>query len=158
MALIDMTQGQGANTLRGPGDYDAEVLEAEEKISSKGDAMFVVKFKSIADGRYLCQDIVMLGGGGVGMGLAKLRALGFDKDFKGDVSAAELIGKRLTLHLKEEEFKGTVSLKPDIKQGEYCGYTPLEAGGEDKAAQDFDVDPFSEPGPTEKLDSENIPF
>ncbi len=155
MAYIDLT----SESIRGPGDYPCEVMDSVEQISSGGHTMFLVKFKTMEDGRYICTDRLMLAGAGASIGHAKLRALGYEEDFKGDIAAAELMGKRVMLHLVVREYQGTKSLDPDIKQGEYCGYSRLTTEPV-QAVQDVDVGVFStEPPPPEELPTgEGIPF
>lgn len=155
MPFIDFTDDGPAWGAKEPGDYAAEVDGCEEKVSKKGAALFVVAFKDINTGNALCDDVIMLEGKGKGIGIAKLRALGFEENFQGDMSAAELIGRRCIVHLSWDDYGGKKQLRPNMKEGDYCGYSKIES--QPKAIQDNEIDPFSKPA-EEKLDDENIPF
>jgi hypothetical protein len=135
------------------GIYLAQVEKAEEKPSSKGDPMFKVTLKAVAFRTTLCDDFIMLGGKGRGMGQAKLKALGFGPDVK-EIHASELVGQRVYARVAFQEYddKRTGTKRRSLKvvnvEGSYCGYWPESEKPEgvlepDPAAQAADEsDPF----------------
>lgn len=136
MARINVREGReqeaGGGMLPG-GTYLAEVRnDAKEKDSAKGDPYFAVTFK-VAEGErageFLCNDAIMLGGKGFGIGMKKLRALGFDVDSKDDleIEASDLIGRRARLTVAEQAYTKTDgskgrSLKPTGDADSNFGY------------------------------------
>jgi hypothetical protein len=74
--------------LSPPGNYHVEVADCEERTSAAGNTYFNVRMKDLESGRSLCFDIIMLSGKGLGMGLSKLKQLGFDKSDDEIVAAA----------------------------------------------------------------------
>jgi hypothetical protein len=114
------------------GVYLAEVKSAVPKASkSSGEMMlemvYLCRHESDA---FEVRDYIMLGGKGWGMGHAKLCALGIPKDFEGDLDPTDLIGKRVHLHLVEEEYtnqrtgRTSKNLRPDAGAGTHAGYSP----------------------------------
>lgn len=119
----------GANAF-GPGIYLVEVLDAKEKVSSKGDPMFIAAFGAVEFNREaIGDDVLMLGGKGAGIGLAKLKALGF-KGTEPEIRAPELIGRRVWACFHREEYTGNdgnkyAKLKVNIRaEHSSCGYWP----------------------------------
>ena len=144
-----------------------EVKNCEVKHSKKnGDPYFNVHWHdagAFGAGKFVCFDIVMLAGKGRTIGIAKLKALGF-QEVKDEASgkyvinadAVDLIGRRAWLNLGWEEFEradGTTgrSLKvrtefePTFKSGCTHENTPPPEVGKSKATAPIE-------------DDESIPF
>lgn len=108
---IDWNGGDTGGFL--PGVYLAEVANAEEKRSKSGDAYFNLRLDSSSlDGetRCLCYDIVMCQGKGAGIGLAKLKALGFDST-RDAIEPSDLKGRRVWVNVDWDEYEGKKRLK-----------------------------------------------
>lgn len=129
MAQIDWT---GGRKVWPEGRYRFEVRGCEEKVSkSSGASMFVVGLSALDwGGEMLCQDIIMLGGKGAGIGIQKLKALGFSGTER-EIKAGELVGRRGFCNLGIEEYQE--GDKPPVRQskvgwekgdGSMCGYWP----------------------------------
>jgi len=99
----------------GPGVMLGEIKGCELKYSRKtGDPYFHVRWHdggSLGEGKFICKDVLMLAGAGRGIGLSKLRVLGF-QEVKGDDDAPyidadphDLIGRRAWLRLDWEDFE-----------------------------------------------------
>jgi hypothetical protein len=147
MVQVNMgNEGEGGFDLQPEGDYLAEVQGCEEKTSGKGDPMFSVKLKRVGDSAFLCYDVLMLGGAGWGIGRNKLICLGFPAEGDLNIEAAELIGRRVYVSLKEEEYDGKTKLKVDIyRDGWKAGMWPHN----DAAAgppPGMELDDFDKPG------------
>lgn len=125
----DMDKDNGGGRMMPPGVYLVEVSEAREGVSKKsGDPYFKLDLVAVDFQRKkLCDDILMLGGKGAGIGLRKLIALGIERGAMLD-SAHELIGKRVYARVDVEEWEksdGTSGkqLKVNIKApGSDMGY------------------------------------
>lgn len=98
------------------GTYLAEVKSAKEKTANSGNAMIAIEFRGVEE-TFSVYDNIMLMGKGWGLGRAKLVGLGVGSDFSGDLDLADLIGRRVYLHLAEEEYQGRKRLKVDITLG-----------------------------------------
>lgn len=128
----DMDKDNGGGRMMPPGIYLCEVIEAREGVSKKtGDPYFRLDLAAVDFGRKkICDDILMLGGKGAGIGLRKLMALGIEKGSTLD-SAHELLGKRVYARVDVEEWEksdGTSGkqLKVNIKApSSDMGYWPL---------------------------------
>lgn len=113
------------------GVYAVEVTACVSKNAKKtGDEYFGVKLCALDFNRKkLCEDILMMAGKGAGIGIRKLKALGFTKA-DGDIAAAQLIGKRAFVFVDVEEFTkddgtSTSRMKVDIKaENSEAGYWP----------------------------------
>lgn len=88
--------------LPNPGIYHVEVKSAEEKRSSNGNMMFIVKLVDIDRGHTdLIEDLIMLEGKGWRFGKEKLYALNVPTDAE-EILASELIGLRAYVAIKHE--------------------------------------------------------
>lgn len=108
-----------------PGTYSIEVVKSVEKLSKNGGApYFEAELLALDFGKTLCFDILMLAGKGAGIGVTKLRALGFTEE-RDEIAAGELIGRRAFVAVGDDEYDGKVRLKVDINaEGSKCGYWP----------------------------------
>jgi hypothetical protein len=113
----------------GPGFYHVEVSHCEEGVSAKGDEKLTVKLAALDHRKEgLCQDTIMLGGPGRGMGAGKLKRLGVTIDLSagGDIHPHDLIGKRCYVYVENEIYNsrnGPVeSLKVKGAEGNGLGY------------------------------------
>jgi hypothetical protein len=125
--------------LPAPGTYLAEVdAKGTELRHSKrsGDPMFNVAFKDVQTGKLLCYDTIMMGGRGVGIGHKKLIVLGVvDPDAEEwDVEAIHLVGRRVNLTIKHEEYTGNdgkakTTCKVDFDANDSFGYAVVDDDG-----------------------------
>lgn len=100
MARIDWNKP--AFDLPAPGIYHVEVKTCVEKRSSNGNSMFVVKLVDLDRGHVdLCEDLIMLEGGGWASGKEKLYALNVPTDQE-EVLASDLVGLRAYVAIKHE--------------------------------------------------------
>ena len=142
MAQIDWTEEELGPRYR-PGDIvKATISKCEERTSKKGDPMFSVTLED-ENKKFVCYDILMLGGPGRGIGQAKLSALGFTKDH-GEIIPAQLIGRQVYVRLTEDEWDGKKRLKVDLVRDDgeeyarwHCGYWPVRD----------DIEPPPKPNP-----------
>lgn len=105
------------------GIYNVEVADAEEKTSAAGNSYFNIRLKDIGSGKSLCFDILMLNGKGIRIGLAKLSRLGFVPGEDNEIVAAQLIGKRAWVSVKNDTYEGKTRLVVDINaKTSGCGY------------------------------------
>ena len=105
------------------GIYNVEVADAEERTSAAGNKYFNIRLKEMEGGKSLCFDILMLNGKGVRIGLAKLSRLGFVPGQDDEIVAAQLIGKRAWVEVKEDSYEGKTRLVVDINaKSSACGY------------------------------------
>ena len=125
-----------------PGIYHVKVASCEERTSKAGNVYFSVRLTKVDGDQTVAFDTIMLSGKGVPMGLAKLTALGFIPGDKEELLAAELLGKRAYVSVKEDEYEGKTRLVVDISaSGSKCGYWDEENPPE--AAADLDIEtPF----------------
>lgn len=123
MVRVDMTQPDRDMT---PGVDLWEVKTGVSKTSTNNTPMLSLEFKRVV-GQGLLYDNVMLGGGGWGIGKAKLTALGIPKTFSGDLNVTMLVGKRVYIATVVGEYtdkKGQQrsKLEVDINELEHAGY------------------------------------
>ena len=125
---IDWSAGDFA--LGGPGLHLVTVEAAEEKRSKGGDAYFNLRLStSTFEGKTatLCFDILMVQGGGAGIGLAKLKALGFDSA-REVISPEDIVGRRAWVNVDVDEYEGKKRLKVVTEFNPFaCGYWPETA-------------------------------
>lgn len=112
----------------GPGLHLVMVGKAEEKRSKKGDAYFNLRLDTESfDGNKgtLCFDVVMVQGGGAGIGLAKLKALGFD-NARDVIEPEDIQGRRAWVNVDFEWYDGKKRLKvvTNFEPTFTCGYWP----------------------------------
>lgn len=98
-----------------PGIMLGEIKTCDLKYSrNSGDPYFHVSWHdagTFGAGKFICKDVIMLAGGGRGIGLSKLRVLGFQevKDGDGppyiDAEAHDLVGRRAWIRLDWEDFE-----------------------------------------------------
>jgi len=123
--MVDLRRALATDPERsnfGPGNYLAEVKRCEFKKSSNGHPMFSVMLAAVDhDMQMLCFDTLMLGGGGHGIGIAKLDRLGFaDREA---LEPGELVGARAIVAVDMGEYQGKKRLEVDIgAEGSKCGY------------------------------------
>lgn len=129
MGLVDMTQPTMGPGQFKPGLYRAEVAQAVDKSSAKGDPMFNIALKAIdfpGVNGFLCFDNVMLAGPGWGIGKSKLQVLrpNLPADFKGELSPSELLGRRCIVRvIYQKNQNGEDRLAVDIRApASHCGY------------------------------------
>lgn len=126
-----------------PGIYHVEVADSEERTSARGDTYFSVRLKEMESGNSLCFDNLMLTGNGLRIGLAKLSRLGFKKEQDEDIVAAQLIGRRAYVCVKEETYEGTTRLTVDIKaKTSACGYWSEENPPAERNSTGLEDAPF----------------
>jgi len=127
MARVNMNKE--ADSAGGPpeaGVHLWEVLKCEEAESRNKDPMFKVEASRVTgDGRFY--DTIMLAGPGWGIGKAKLKALGVEDDFEGELDPLDLIGKHFWCSTGLETYtnkegKQRQKLKALIDELEHCGY------------------------------------
>ena len=144
-----------------PGIYFVEVQRCEEAYSKKEDPMLTLVFVALDHKKEkLCQDTIMCGGAGRGMGMGKLKALGIDiEPLKkgGSINGTDLVGKRCYVNVENEIYNSRTmgpmeSLKVKKAEGAPLGYWPEDsppngykgvAGGEGDPLGDDD--PWSRP-------------
>lgn len=93
MPTLDLSSVKGFDPIP-DGEYVASVVSCKEKTSQNGNAMFEMAYKVEGgehDGRQIFDNLTFTPKA-MGMVKSKLIALGFPKDFAGEVSAEELIG------------------------------------------------------------------
>ena len=136
MPFVDWKRGREMNesgpaARKGPGTYLAYVREATDGVSEKGDPKITVMLHEVGTDAKLCMDSLMLAGKGLGMGIAKMNALGITEEHGDSVGAEDVMGRKCYVRLVEEESKklkrdGTpfINLKPDTSAGDgwSCGY------------------------------------
>ena len=106
-----------------PGIYFARIRSCEEKqTKTDGTPMFALVIDADDFNRKLCHDNILCGGGGLGMGKAKLSCLGFGRQ-NPDIDPSELVGKRFYVAVKMDNYNGQDRLAVDVKQGK-AGYWP----------------------------------
>lgn len=153
MVKVDMTQPDRDLT---PGVDLWEVKTASGKESSNGTPMISLEFKRVS-GQGVLWDNVMLGGGGWGIGKAKLSALGVPKNFTGDLNVATLVGRRVWVATVVDEYQGKSRLKVDIAELDHAGYQDEKnkpAGAKAPPAERTFADtPRSGPPTDEEIDS-----
>jgi len=126
---------------------DAVIADATLKRSHAGDQMVNVCIAKDGSKEILVYDNIMLGGKGLGIGLAKLQAIGLAvRDDDGwDVEDVEAwAGQRcFTVHIKHGEFNGRKRAEVDFDAPNF-GYEKQEPGNDDeRTAPDEDDDiPF----------------
>jgi len=125
-----------------PGVYHVKVSSCEERTSKAGNVYFSVRLTQLEGDKTVAFDTIMLSGKGVPMGLAKLTALGFIPGDKEELLAAELLGKKAFVAVKNDEYEGKTRLVVDINaSGSKCGYWDEENPPE--AAANLDIEtPF----------------
>ncbi len=112
------------------GVYRMTVAYCEEKQSERsGEYMFEVEFTADDfDNARICRDFIMTSGKGLGIGQAKLSALGFG-DTDEWIDPMQIMGRKVGVCLKWSEWTKDGStmrtLKPDISVGN-CGYIKPE--------------------------------
>ncbi|MEK9737011.1 MAG: hypothetical protein VW239_06790, partial [Candidatus Nanopelagicales bacterium] len=95
------------------GVYLAEVREAEKTISKKGNKMYKLRLVAPAfAGKALCYEYLTVDGPGAGIGLKKLRLLGFSES-DGTPQTRDMLGRRCYVSVSPEAYNGKVSLKVD---------------------------------------------
>jgi hypothetical protein len=128
--------------IQPPGRYHIVCASAEEGNSQRtGDPYIKIKLVTVAGGKFLADDYIMLAGPGVGMGLQKLQGFGIEEGQE-SFEAYELSGKKLWAEFVEEKYMSRpkdpdkqpeerVKLKVNIKAegSEYCGYFREEPPG-----------------------------
>lgn len=118
------------------GVYIADVAKAKATLTKGGDPAINLEFGCSYGGTvFKVYDTIMLNGRGWSLGRPKLTALGVPSEFSGDLDPADLLGRRVYLHLAFQEYQGKRSLKPDPKQGSHSGYS-LETDADAKAKAD----------------------
>lgn len=125
-----------------PGVYHVKVASCEERTSKAGNVYFSVRLSKVDGDKTVAFDTIMLSGKGVPMGLAKLTALGFIPGDKEELLAAELLGRKAYVSVKEDEYEGKTRLVVDINaRGSKCGYYDEENPPESALALDIET-PF----------------
>lgn len=109
-----------------PGIYWVEVKSAETvRSKTSGDWMLKVKLYDLFGQRSLCDDNLMLQGKGAWMGARALSAMGISVSNGQSVEAADVIGKRVYVKIRHEEFNGRTSAKVDKRaENSHAGYWP----------------------------------
>jgi len=110
-----------------PGTYHAQVAEATEKTSSKGDPMISLKWHYLDGDFTLCFDNLVFNDGGRGIAHKKLKMMGVaipDEDMEFSLDASDLVGMEAMLTVVEETYKGKTNLKPDFGADGF-GYAPV---------------------------------
>ena len=93
----------------------------------------------------VCFDIIMLQGKGIGIGLQKLMALGFSKE-DSEIVAAELMGRRAFVALKQETYEGQKRLAVDISaKGSSVGYWTEDNPPQEMTPGESDVNDLNAP-------------
>lgn len=119
-----------AETQKPAGVYHAEVSSSVElEGRESGMPYFLVTFRDISDQAKICHDVISFSPNAMNMSIAKLKALGFDKE-KSEIQADELVGRRCWIATKVEEQSGyEPRLIVDIsaKDGFRCGFKPENA-------------------------------
>lgn len=117
----DWSGAEGGPRLKEEGIYLGEVGDAEVYTKDNGSVILKIIWKAPDFGVGLCHDYLVMKGGGVGIGTAKLKALGFDG---GGFDTAELIGKRAWLRMHLEMYQDRENLKvATLFDPEFsCGY------------------------------------
>jgi len=124
MVEIDWTDPPAKSDMK-PGLYKVRIASCELSKSTKGSLMFALGLDSVEHNTELCRDWIMLEGKGRGIGIRKLRGLGFGE---GDVEPGQLVGKEFWVYTFKERYTNSdgismTSLKVDIDQNrETCGY------------------------------------
>ena len=128
-----------------PGIYHVEVESAEERTSASGNGYFSVRLKDMESNKTVCFDIIMLQGKGIGIGLQKLMALGFSKE-DSEIVAAELMGRRAFVALKQETYEGQKRLAVDISaKGSSVGYWTEDNPPQEMTPGESDVNDLNAP-------------
>jgi len=140
----------------GPGIYLAEVKACEVRHTSEktgSHPYYNVRLHDGAfagDGGLIAFDNILLAGRGRSIGIAKLKALGFEEvmgdDGKPfiDVEPEDLVGRRVWVMVGEDEYGGKVRLKvlTEFEPKFSCGYWhekhPPEEAGSDSGLMDPD--------------------
>ncbi len=115
-----------ANKVGEAGVYESEVASVEETLTKANDPMWTLKFKQAETGATLCYDNLAFSPKGKGMAFLKLKNLGVEKSDSGfyEIDSQELVGRRVTLTLIVDEYKGKKKLAVDVA-AENCGYMDL---------------------------------
>lgn len=100
-----------------PGIYLAVVKGCDEKKSKKnGTPYFNLRLHDDETGELLCWDTAMLDGNGKGIGIAKLKALGFfQSDEPERVDAEDVIGRRAWVRVAWDTYEGKTRLKVETR-------------------------------------------
>lgn len=128
MVEVNMSAPVGGNEPEGT--YLGNVSKAEEFTSRSGHPGLKLEFGCVHEGAtFTVRDTIMLGGGGWGMGRARLTALGVPEDFTGNLDPLDLVGRQVYIHLTHEEYTGRggetrKNLKPNPGKGSHSGYSP----------------------------------
>lgn len=145
MVYVDTNETDNPASAGEPGIYPILIRSCKEKhAKSSGEPMFSIEIENEQTHEKLCYANIMLGGKGFGMGKAALKAL--LGDFKGDLHASHLVGKRAWAALKLDEYQGKVRLQIDGRQGR-AGYYPWDSQHEDvikarELYEERDKEPF----------------
>ena len=119
MAYVDLTEADQAPAS--PGIYPVYVKKCIEKDSSGGDPMFVLTLTHQKTGAPICRHNVMLAGKGKGLGVAALKALGYDDGLKGNVYPEDVEQRRAWVAIKHVVYKDKDQAGVDISRGK-CGW------------------------------------
>ena len=107
------------------GKYLVEIKDAEKKDASRsGDGMVTIRAKIVGGDHagYSIFDNLMMTGRGAGIGASKAKAFGVTLKKGRTVDTDDFIGRRAYCFAAPELYRGKTHLRPDIKQGEDCGY------------------------------------
>lgn len=150
-----------------PGIYNAEVYSSVElEGRDSGQPYFLVTFRDVTDNAKICHDIVSFSPNAMSMSIAKLKALGFDKEKK-QIQADELVGRRCRISVKVEHQEGyEPRLVVDIsaKDGFRCGYKaghgpwPLPHGTAGEWLEDHGASKPAAPKASKEELDDDIPF
>ena len=165
MVLIDpKSAGQGGDFE--PGVHLVEVIDAEHRHGQSGDPLFGIKLEGTGlsgTKSTLCRDVIMLAGKGLGIGVAKLKALGFFADGEPeDVQAHQLVGRRCWVRVDWQRYKdrngeNRKGLKPVGSFDPFdCGYYPEGEPPEDVSDPLFPE--TEQPTPSQPVDDSSVPF
>lgn len=100
------------------GHYRAQIASAELKTSTAGNIMWSLKLEVIEPSQYLgkfVRDNIVFSPAAAGMAFAKLKALGLGvqpgQPFNPHASLNQIIGKKVAITTRAEEFNGMISPK-----------------------------------------------
>lgn len=107
MPSIDFSNVKGLDPIP-QGSYTAEIVHAEAGVSQSGNPKIELRYKVVGgdyDGR-LVFDSLSFHPDALWRTKLNLTALGFPKDFSGDIEPSDLIGRQAVLSVTIEESRG----------------------------------------------------
>lgn len=156
MAKVDWSaRDQNQAQISDPGMYRVKVVACEERESKSGDPYFSVRLAAVDfDNAFIGFDTIMLEGGGISIGIAKLTGLGITEQDGDDLQPEQLVDREAWAMLEIDTYQGRTRMQVDIRADESeCGYYPISgeepkgvqkpvADGEAAPAKEEDAAPF----------------